>query len=141
DGEAPLIYILRNDLQQKGVRFGCGEGLCGACTVLMDGRDVHSCDTTLAQAAGFEVTTVEGLLSPSGAPGRVQAALIARAAGQCGYCLPGMVMRIEAALRAPGATKATVRESLDGNLCRCGAHGRILAAVGDLIGGGDGHGG
>ena len=99
DGEAPVLYALRNDLGLKGVRFGCGDGDCGACAVLIDGEDRLACQTTLAQAAGHAITTVEGLRAPDGAPGAVQQALIERRAGQCGYCLAGIVVRLEAMWR------------------------------------------
>jgi aerobic-type carbon monoxide dehydrogenase small subunit (CoxS/CutS family) len=137
DGGTPLIYVLRNDLGLKGTRFGCGEEACGACTVLAGDQAVQSCRMTVETAARRQITTIEGLSGPGGAPGRVQAALLARRAGQCGFCLSGIAMRIEAGLRAGLATRAQFIEALAGNLCRCGAHGRILAAIDDLLAEGD----
>lgn len=133
DGGAPLLYALRNALGLKGVRFGCGDGACGACTVLIDDVDRHACQVTLGEAAGRRITTVEGLLDPDGAPGAVQQALIDRRAGQCGYCLSGIVMRLEALLRSGEADRARIVGRLSENLCRCGAHVRILRAVDDLL--------
>ena len=134
DGDTPVIYVLRNDLGLKGTRFGCGEEACGACTVLADGEGVLSCRLSVGNAARRQITTNEGLCGPDGAPGRVAAALLARRAGQCGFCLSGVAMRIEAGLRAGLESRAQFIEALAGNLCRCGAHGRILAAIDDLLG-------
>ena len=133
DGEAPVLYALRNDLGLKGVRFGCGDGDCGACAVLIDGEDRLACQTTLAQAAGHAITTVEGLRAPDGAPGAVQQALIERRAGQCGYCLAGIVVRLEAMWRRGERDAGRLAAGLAGNLCRCGAHVRILRAIDDLL--------
>jgi nicotinate dehydrogenase subunit A len=134
EGSTPLLYVLRNDLNLMGTRFGCGDGDCGACTVLIDGVDAHSCQITVDQAVGRAVTTVEGLVDVDGRPGRVQRALIDHRAGQCGYCLSGIVMRLESGLRQ-SADRAGLIEMLVGNLCRCGAHARILRAVDDLLAG------
>ena len=126
----PLLYILRNDLGLKGTRFGCGEGHCGACTVLIDGRAVQSCDTPLWSAAGHDITTVEGL-SPDGAPHPLQQAFIGEQAAQCGYCINGIMMSAAALLkRNPDPSEAEIVAALDRNLCRCGTHVRILRAVG-----------
>ena len=126
----PLLYILRNDLQLKGTRFGCGEGHCGACTVLLDGKPLQSCDTPLWSAAGHEVTTVEGL-AKDGAPHPVQEAFIAEQAAQCGYCINGIMMSAVALLeRNPDPGEAEIAAALNRNLCRCGTHVRILRAVG-----------
>ncbi len=133
DPGQPLVYALRNELDLKGVRFGCGDGDCGACAVLIDAEDRQACQMTLAEAEGKSVTTVEGLVGPDGAPGRVQQALIERRAGQCGYCLSGIVMRLEAMLRRGERDRAKIIEGLAANLCRCGAHARILRAVDDLL--------
>lgn len=127
--ETPLLYVLRDDLALKGPRFGCGLGQCGACTVLLDGEAMRSCITPVSSVDRKAVTTLEGLGS-SGHPGRVQEAFITEQAAQCGYCINGMVMTAKAFLdRHPHPTEADVREALAGNLCRCGTHPRIIAAV------------
>ncbi|MGH6630440.1 MAG: (2Fe-2S)-binding protein, partial [Burkholderiales bacterium] len=119
----------RNDLNLKGARFGCGLGQCGACTVLVDGKPVQSCDLPLSAAAGKAITTVEGL-APDGELHPLQAAFIAEQAAQCGYCITGIIMRAKALLDAnPRPTDAEIRSALKGNLCRCGTHRRILRAI------------
>lgn len=129
DGEAPLLYILRNDLKLKGARFGCGIGVCGACTVVIDGKAVQSCDTSLAAAAGKSITTIEGIGS-NGKLHALQSAFIAEQAAQCGYCTSGIIMTAYALLaRNARPSEVEIREALDGNLCRCGTHVRILRAV------------
>lgn len=129
DPEQPLLYALRNDLRLHGAKFGCGEGQCGACTVLIEGRPAHSCQVSVAAAAGKRITTIEGLGSPE-QPHPVQAAFIAEQAAQCGYCTNGMVMATVALLRAtPRPSLAEAKAALDGNLCRCGSHDRVLRAV------------
>jgi nicotinate dehydrogenase subunit A len=125
----PLVYILRNDLRLKGTRFGCGAGNCGACTVLIDGKAVQSCDTPLWSAPGHEITTIEGLGSEA-APGRLQQAFIDEQALQCGYCINGIIMSAEALLRAnPAPTGDEIAKGLERNLCRCGTHVRVLRAI------------
>ena len=125
----PLLYILRNDLGLKGTRFGCGEGHCGSCTVLLDGNAVQSCDTPLWSAAGREITTVEGL-SQNGTPHPLQQAFIGEQAAQCGYCINGIMMSAIALLkRNPDPSEAEIIAALDRNLCRCGTHTRILRAI------------
>ena len=125
----PLIYVLRNDLQLKGTRFGCGAGVCGCCTVLLDGRSIQSCNTPVSAAEGREVTTIEGLGGKS-APHPLQQAFVEEQAGQCGYCLTGIVMGAAALLgRNPSPTEAEIRSELDIHLCRCGAYDRILRAI------------
>jgi nicotinate dehydrogenase subunit A len=125
----PLLYILRNDLGLKGTRFGCGEGQCGACTVLMDGKPMQSCDMPLWSAAGHEITTVEGL-SRNGAPHPLQQAFIGEQAAQCGYCINGIMMSAAALLeRNPNPSESEIAAALDRNLCRCGTHVRILRAI------------
>lgn len=129
DPETPLLYVLRNDLKLKGARFGCGTGLCGACTVIVDGKAVQSCDLPLAAAAGKSVTTIEGLAA-NDALHPLQQAFVDEQAGQCGYCLSGIVMAAKALFDAnPRAGDAEIRAALKGNLCRCGTHHRILRAV------------
>jgi nicotinate dehydrogenase subunit A len=128
DPETPLLYVLRNDLGLLGAKFGCGLGLCGACNVLVDGRPVHSCDTPVWSVAGREVTTVEGLGADG--PHPLQEAFVEQQALQCGYCTAGMLVTGAALLeREPDVDEDGVRRALDGNLCRCGAHNRIVRAV------------
>jgi len=127
--ETPLLYVLRNDLKLKGARFGCGLGQCGACTVLVDGRPVPSCDFPLSAAAGKSVTTVEGLAA-DGKLHPLQQAFIAEQAAQCGYCITGIIMAAKALLDVnPRPSDADIRTALKGNLCRCGTHQRILKAI------------
>ncbi len=129
DGTRMLAYVLREDLELTGTKVGCGQGLCGACTVLVDGEAVRSCSTSLASVAGKEVTTIEGLgLAEKLHP--VQEAFLDHHAFQCGFCTPGMILSAYALLKkTPKPDRRQVAEALDGNLCRCGAHVRILAAV------------
>ena len=125
----PLIYILRNDLKLKGTRHGCGQGACGSCSVLLDGRSVQSCTTPLSAAQGRRITTIEGL-GGSGALHPLQQAFIDEQAGQCGYCLSGILMGAAALLsRNPAPSDAEIRSALDTHLCRCGSHERIVRAV------------
>jgi nicotinate dehydrogenase subunit A len=127
--DTSLLTALRNYLGLKGSRFGCGLGSCGACTVLVDDVPVSSCDTPLWSVEGKSVTTVEGLGSP-GALHPVQQAFIDEQAAQCGYCVSGVVMRAVALLAAnPNPDEWEVRAALDGALCRCGAHNRMVRAV------------
>ena len=129
DGNMPLLYALRNEMGLHATKFGCGQGQCGACTVLMDGRPVRSCMVKLSDASGKQVTTSEGLGSPD-KPHAVQAAFIAEQAAQCGYCTNGMVMSSVALLqRTPKPTREQAQAALAGNLCRCGSHDRVLKAV------------
>ena len=129
DPDQPLLYVLRNALWLHGTKFGCGVGQCGACTVLIDDQPVRSCLVTAAAAAGKRITTIEGLGSPE-RPHPVQAAFIAVQAAQCGYCTTGMVMSSVALLRArPRPTLEQTKAALEGNLCRCGSHDRVLRAV------------
>lgn len=127
--DTPLLYVLRNQLGLKAAHFGCGSGECGACRVLMDGRAVASCDTPLWAAAGKNIVTAEGL-GDAVHPHPLQTALIAEQAGQCGYCLPGILISAAALLaRQPRPNETEVRAALDENLCRCGSHNRIVRAV------------
>ncbi len=128
----PLLYIIRNDLKLKGTRFGCGEGNCGACTVLVDGRAVQSCDTPLWSAPGHEITTIEGLAGVGGADSlhQIQQAFLDEQAAQCGYCINGIMMSAKVLLDAnPDPDDAQIAAALDRNLCRCGTHVRVLRAV------------
>jgi nicotinate dehydrogenase subunit A len=127
--DTPLLYVLRNDLGLRGVRFGCGEGLCGCCTVIMDGHPVFSCDTPIWSAENRRIETVEGLAA-SGRPHPLQRAVMDEQAGQCGYCLSGIVMRAKALLdRNARPSRRDIAQALERNLCRCGAHNRIIRAI------------
>jgi len=129
DPDQPLLYVLRNGFGLTGAKFGCGLGQCGACTVIVDGTAVRSCQMSVAAVAGRRVTTIEGLGSPE-RPHPVQAAFIAEQAAQCGYCTNGMVMTSVAFLAgktAPSLDEA--KAALADNLCRCGSHPRVLRAV------------
>ena len=129
EGDTPLLYILRNDLELSGAKFGCGLSQCGACTVLVGGTAVRSCSTAVRSVEGRDITTLEGIGSET-KPHPLQAAFIAEQAMQCGYCINGMIMSAKALLdRTPHPTEAQVREALAGNLCRCGSHNRIVRAV------------
>lgn len=124
-----LLSYLRYDLGLTGTKYGCGEGLCGACTVLVDGQPLKSCMSTVGAAEGGSITTVEGV-STDGALNRVQQAFIDESAMQCGYCIPGFVMATIGLLgRDPRPSRDTVRQALSGNLCRCGTYLRIERAV------------
>jgi nicotinate dehydrogenase subunit A len=129
DPDTPLLYVLRDHLQINGAKFGCGLGQCGACTVMVDGEAVFSCLVPIALLAGRAIRTVEGL-GTAQEPGPMQAAFIEEQAAQCGYCIPGMMMRAQALLeRNPAPSDADIRRALMPNLCRCGTHMRILRAV------------
>jgi nicotinate dehydrogenase subunit A len=127
--DTALLYVLRDHLGLKGTRFGCGLGACGACFVLVDGHPVSSCDTPLWSVTGKAVTTVEGL-GADDEPHPVACAIVAQQAAQCGYCMSGIVVSAAALLaRNPDPSEAEVRTALDQNLCRCGAHNRVVRAV------------
>jgi nicotinate dehydrogenase subunit A len=127
--DAPLLYVLVNELRINGSKFGCGRAQCGACTVLIDGEPVRSCVTSTSAAAGRSVTTLEGLRDGD-KPGKLQRAFIDEQAAQCGYCSSGMILQAQALLdRNPHPTDGEVRAALDSNLCRCGSHNRIVRAV------------
>jgi aerobic-type carbon monoxide dehydrogenase small subunit (CoxS/CutS family) len=124
-----LLSVLRNSLQLTGTKYGCGEGQCGACTVLIDGRPVRSCRTPVSQAAGKKITTIEGL-EQNGKLHPVQAAFLEHEALQCGYCTSGMILSTVALLNAiPNPTDDDIVRQMNGNVCRCGTYARILAAV------------
>jgi len=129
DTSYALVHFLRNDLKLKGTRYGCGEGACGSCTVMLDGRAVQSCDTPLWAVQGCDITTVEGLGTPEH-PHPVQSAFIAEQAAQCGYCIDGIMISIAALLmKEPAASDDRIKEVLASHLCRCGAQMRILRAA------------
>lgn len=128
--DTPLLYVLRDELALNGARFGCGLGQCGSCTVLVEGAPVRSCAVPIKDMVGKPVTTLEGMRKPNGDLHPLQKALLVEQAGQCGYCLPGMVMSAAALLtETPNPSEADIRSSLEGNLCRCGSHNRIVRAV------------
>ncbi len=125
----PLLYVLRNNLELNGAKFGCGLGQCGSCTVHVDGRPVFSCLLPIAAVAGREVATIESLGTPDN-PSVLQQAFIDEQAAQCGYCIAGMIMRAAALLRVNSdPSEDQIREHMKTNLCRCGTHVRILRAV------------
>jgi aerobic-type carbon monoxide dehydrogenase small subunit (CoxS/CutS family) len=129
DPERTLLSVLRDDLDLTGSKYGCGEGQCGACTVLVDGKPARSCLTRAAAAAGRAITTVEGL-EKDGRLHPVQEAFAEADAMQCGYCTPGMIVEAVAFLRAkPNPTEADAARALEGHICRCGTYGRIVRAV------------
>jgi nicotinate dehydrogenase subunit A len=129
DPGQPLLYLLRNSLGLHAAKFGCGLGQCGACSILIDGKVARSCMTSVQQACGRAITTLEGLGTPE-KPDPIQAAFVTEQAAQCGYCTNGMIMATKSLLtRTPHPTLENVRQALDGNLCRCGTHTRILDAV------------
>ena len=126
--DTPLLYVLRNELELNGPKFGCGLAQCGACTVHIDGKPARSCSVPVSAVKG-RVTTIEGLGTPE-RPHPLQQAFVAEQAAQCGYCINGMIMTASAFLaQNPRPSEQQVRAALDGNLCRCGTHMRILRAV------------
>jgi nicotinate dehydrogenase subunit A len=127
--DVPLLYVLRNDLELNGPKFGCGMAQCGACTVLMDGNAIRSCVTPVSAVQNKPVTTLEGLGTTKKLH-KIQQAFIDEQAAQCGYCINGMIMTTKALLdKTPKPTDMEIKRALDGNLCRCGTHIRILRAV------------
>ncbi|HEY0338815.1 MAG TPA: (2Fe-2S)-binding protein, partial [Burkholderiales bacterium] len=129
DPTTPLLYVLRDLLQLNGAKFGCGLGQCGACTVMVDRQPVFSCITPISVLQGRKVKTIEGLGTLEN-PGPVQRAFIEEQAAQCGYCIPGMMMRAQALLERNAApSRAEIRRHMNTNLCRCGTHMRIIRAV------------
>jgi len=129
DPQRPLLGVLRGPLALTGTKYGCGEGICGACTVLLDDHPIRSCVTPLGAVAGKDVLTIEGL-ARDGRLHPLQQAFVEHGALQCGYCTPGMILSAEALLRStPHPSLEAIRQSLEHNLCRCAAHQRILQAV------------
>ncbi len=127
--EESLLSVLRNRLHLTGTKYGCGEGQCGACTVLLDGRPARSCRTAVSEAAGKKITTVEGL-EKNGRLHPVQAAFLEAEAFQCGFCTPGMIVSAVGLLETNGnPSEKDIAGHLTGNICRCGTYPRILAAV------------
>jgi nicotinate dehydrogenase subunit A len=129
DGDTPLLDILRNHLGLVGTKFGCGQEQCGCCMVLLDGQPAKSCGKPLSTVAGKEVVTIEGLGTPE-RPHPLQQAFLDEQAGQCGYCLAGILISAKALLdHNPSPSRAEIAAALDDNICRCGSHVRILRAV------------
>ncbi|RPJ01848.1 MAG: (2Fe-2S)-binding protein [Candidatus Aminicenantes bacterium] len=127
--ERMLLWVLRTDLEHTGTKYGCGEGYCGFCTVIVDGQPERSCRLPLAKVEGKSVVTIEGL-SKGSLLHPLQQAFVDNGALQCGYCTPGMIMEAYALLlRKPNPTEAEIADALEGNLCRCGTHKRVIAAV------------
>jgi nicotinate dehydrogenase subunit A len=130
DGDTPLLDVLRNHLGLTGTKFGCGLEQCGCCMVLVDGKPEKSCGKPLSAVAGKEIITIEGLGTPE-KPHPLQQAFLDEQAGQCGYCLPGILISAKGLLdRNPAPSRREIAEALDDNICRCGSHNRILRAVG-----------
>src|SRR5260221_4422026 len=128
DPDRMLLWVLRDELELTGSKYGCGEGQCGACTVLIDGAPVRSCITRAASVAGKQITTIEGV-AQNGRMHPVQEAFIQADAMQCGYCTPGMIVSSVALLKkTPHPSEAEIRRTMEGNVCRCGTYPRIVAA-------------
>jgi aerobic-type carbon monoxide dehydrogenase small subunit (CoxS/CutS family) len=129
DDERQLLWVLRSDLGLTGCKYGCGEGICGACTVVVDGEPVRACRTLVQEVQGKEVVTIEGLANGSGLH-PVQKAFMEHDALQCGFCTPGMILQAVGLLRKnPQPSREDILKYMDHNLCRCGAHTRIVLAV------------
>ena len=128
DPEMPLLWVLRDELSLKGTKFGCGMGLCGACTIHVNGEPTRSCVMSAAEAVGKKITTIEGLSQDGSHP--VQVAWEALDVPQCGYCQTGQIMAASALLaKKRNPTDADIDSAMEGNLCRCGTYGRIRAAI------------
>ena len=129
DRDTPLLDVLRNHLGLKGTKFGCGQEQCGCCMVLVDGRPEKSCGRPLSTVAGREILTIEGLGAPH-RPHPLQQAFLDEQAGQCGYCLAGIIISAKALLdRNPSPSRSEIAGALDDNICRCGSHNRMLRAI------------
>jgi nicotinate dehydrogenase subunit A len=129
DPDCPLLYVLQENFQLNGPKFGCGLGECGSCTVLLDGEPVRSCQTAMSDAAGHEITTIEGLGTVD-KPHPIQAAFIAEQAVHCGYCVSGPMLYGKAFIdQQPNASEADILQALSGLLCRCHAHTRMMRAL------------
>ncbi|MDM9627522.1 (2Fe-2S)-binding protein [Rhizobium sp. S152] len=129
DPSTPLLYVLRDELELNGAKYGCGLGQCGACTVIVDGQAVFSCLTPVRAVAGRAILTIEGL-GTADSPNAVQRAFQEEQAAQCGYCIAGMIMRAQSLLdKNPSPSDEDIRVHMQPNLCRCGTHARILRAV------------
>jgi aerobic-type carbon monoxide dehydrogenase small subunit (CoxS/CutS family) len=129
DGQRELLWVLRSDLEMTGCKYGCGQGHCGACTVLLDGQPVRSCRIPVRDAEGKEVVTIEGLAT-NGSLHPIQKAFIRHSALQCGFCTPGMILQAVGLLREhPRPNRSEILKYMDHNFCRCGAHTRIVEAI------------
>ncbi len=129
DLQTPLLYVLSDDLELRGPKFGCGLGQCGSCTVIVNGEAIRSCITPVAAVAGSEITTLEGLGTVE-KPHPIQKAFINEQAMQCGFCINGVIMTAKAFLdRNPRATDAQIRQAMSGVLCRCHVHARMIGAI------------
>lgn len=129
DGDRKLLWVLRTDLGLTGTKYGCGEGICGACTVLMDNEAVPSCQISMKDVAGADIITIEGL-EKDGNLHPLQEAFVKHDALQCGFCTPGMILKAHSLLAEnPDASREEIIKGMDDNLCRCGAHGRIIDAI------------
>lgn len=129
ESETPLLYVLRNETGCKGVRYGCGLGQCGSCTVIIDGKPVQSCDVPVSAVAGKSITTIEGIGTVD-QPHPLQRAFVEEQAAQCGYCATGIIMSAKALLDVnKSPSDAELQQALSRNLCRCGTHQRIMRAV------------
>jgi len=138
DGDRTLLWVLRSDLEATGTKYGCGVGLCGSCTVVVDGEAVRSCQTPLSAVDGKEVVTIEGLAADDGRLHPLQQAFLDHGGYQCGYCTPGMIMNAYALLRSqPHPTRQQILDAMDGNLCRCSAYQRIVTAIEGVAAWGD----
>lgn len=129
DSQVPLLYVLRDDLEMTGTKYGCGESKCGACTVLVDGQMMRSCVTPVGRVSGKQVTTIEGL-EKDGKLTPLQEAFLKADALQCGYCTSGMIMSATALLKKnPKPTRPEIVKHMDANICRCGTYDRIVNAI------------
>ena len=138
EGDRTLLWVLRTDLGLTGTKYGCGEAICGACTVVVNGEAVRSCSVPISSVNGAEVITIEGL-ARDGKLHPLQEAFIEHGGFQCGYCTPGMIMNAYAFLRAhPKASREEIVKGMEDNLCRCGAHQRIIAAIEEVAHGAGG---
>jgi aerobic-type carbon monoxide dehydrogenase small subunit (CoxS/CutS family) len=129
EGDLKLLWFIRTDLALTGTKYGCGEGYCGACTVLIDGKAVRSCQTPAREIQGRDLLTIEGL-AQKGNLHPLQRAFVDHGALQCGFCTPGMILNAYSLLRENSdPTEEEIRKGMEGNLCRCGAHPRIVRAI------------
>ena len=135
DSDRMLLWVLRTELGLTGTKYGCGQSLCGACTVLMDNEAVRSCQIPISAVGGKSVITIEGL-SAEGKPHPLQKAFLDHDAYQCGFCTPGMILSAHALLlKNPKPAKAEIVEAMEGNVCRCGSYGRVIRAIQAVAGG------
>ncbi len=130
DPATPILWVVRENLEMTGTKFGCGIAMCGACTVHLDGKPVRSCSTPVSQAEGKAITTIEGIAEEDGTLSKVQQAWIEAQVPQCGYCQSGQIMSATALLKSnPTPSDAQIDAAMAGNVCRCGMYGRIRKAI------------